>query len=523
MAQLKNTTIDSTGFLQLPTGTTAQRPSPVAGQIRFNSDSGTAEFYNDSVGDWVASAGAGAASGLTATGGNSVYDVFSQGNTYRVHVFTSTGSSNFVVSAGGEIEYLIVAGGGAGGGGTYTSGGGGAGGLITGTTTVTAQSYTITVGTGGIGTDNTGPNGNNSSAFGLTAVGGGGGGGHPNASTTSINGQNGGSGGGGSQGGSDGGTGTVGQGNNGGGRWYAAGAGGGGAGSFVPTGSNTSPYTFGLEPVSGGAGISLNINGINTFYAGGGGGGIRPAYSVPQGIGGFGGGGNGAGSAGSGVPGTPNTGGGGGGSWSGVENGTTRANGGSGGSGIVIIRYLLSIGNSVNAVSNITNGLVLDLDFAKPTVYNGRGTTVADSRLNGLSGTLVNSPSFVNLRTHRSAFNFNGSNQTINIDPIVDSYPFTVSFWATASNGWNPGSGMDQLMNLNINGQRVSLGIVASPGWPTGPTIMYGGTNHWSFDSSSVFNGNTTDFFNLTYVIHGSNDSNHEIFVNGTSYALTRR
>lgn len=47
MATLKNTTINDTGFLTLPPGTTAQRPaSPVVGMIRYNTTLGFAEQYN---------------------------------------------------------------------------------------------------------------------------------------------------------------------------------------------------------------------------------------------------------------------------------------------------------------------------------------------------------------------------------------------------------------------------------------------------------------------------------------------
>ena len=37
---------DSTGFFDLPTGTTAQRPTPTSGMIRFNSTLGLAEYYD---------------------------------------------------------------------------------------------------------------------------------------------------------------------------------------------------------------------------------------------------------------------------------------------------------------------------------------------------------------------------------------------------------------------------------------------------------------------------------------------
>jgi len=47
MAEFKNTTIDDTGFLELPSGTTAQRPSsPQAGMVRYNTDDEIVEVYN---------------------------------------------------------------------------------------------------------------------------------------------------------------------------------------------------------------------------------------------------------------------------------------------------------------------------------------------------------------------------------------------------------------------------------------------------------------------------------------------
>jgi len=46
MATLKNTTVNDTGFLRLPIGTTAQRPvSPVAGYIRYNTTLSYLEIY----------------------------------------------------------------------------------------------------------------------------------------------------------------------------------------------------------------------------------------------------------------------------------------------------------------------------------------------------------------------------------------------------------------------------------------------------------------------------------------------
>ena len=44
---LKNTIINDTGFLQVPAGTTAQRPaSPVLGDFRYNTQEESFEIYN---------------------------------------------------------------------------------------------------------------------------------------------------------------------------------------------------------------------------------------------------------------------------------------------------------------------------------------------------------------------------------------------------------------------------------------------------------------------------------------------
>jgi Concanavalin A-like lectin/glucanases superfamily len=52
MATLKNTTVNDTGFIQLPVGTTAQRPvSPANGMMRHNSSTASLEMYSN--GQWV--------------------------------------------------------------------------------------------------------------------------------------------------------------------------------------------------------------------------------------------------------------------------------------------------------------------------------------------------------------------------------------------------------------------------------------------------------------------------------------
>ena len=358
-----------TGALTVPSGTTAQLPSTgvAAGMIRFNTTVNTLQVYNGTAWQsiWTTTS-----SGVSATGGT-VTDF----GGYRIHTFSTVGTSNFVVMNGGDVEYLVVAGGGGGGGsaGSGASGaGGGAGGVLTSSTTISASTFAITVGAGGAGSvgsaDNQGTNGSNSSFSTFIATGGGGGG----SRFYPANGKLGGSGGGeGSQGttASTYGSGISGQGYRGGQNGVPsdgnlsnenASGGGGGAGAVGGDGLDSALGGSGSSG-DGGVGVQSSISGTSTYYAGGGGGGqagrnspynslgYAANNSVPEthGAGGLGGGGVGGhndvatlggadGTLLAGEDGTPNTGGGGGGA--GSKNG---GGGGAGGSGIVIIRYLM--------------------------------------------------------------------------------------------------------------------------------------------------------------------------------------
>ena len=161
MATLKNTTIDDTGFITLPSGTTAQRPaSPVVGMYRYNTDLGRTEWWNGTIWQVIGS--------IKATGGTETTS-----GAYKIHKFTSSGT--LTVTGSGWIEALLVAGG--GGGGNDVAGGGGGGGVIHRYNIyIVNGSYSIVVGAGGSNAD-PGNNGSNTTAFGLTAFGGGGGGG----------------------------------------------------------------------------------------------------------------------------------------------------------------------------------------------------------------------------------------------------------------------------------------------------------------------------------------------------------
>ena len=248
---------------------------------------------------------------------------------YRVHTFTTVGTTTFTFSGPASItaQLLVVAGGGGSGNPVGTSGGGGAGGLIflsTVTLTSAGSPYTVTVGAGGSynASPGTGGAGSNS-VFGTYTALGGGYGAHVAAGGA------GGSGGGSTDGlavgaalqptSASGGFGNA-SGTSAASPVYGAG-GGGGAGGVGGNGTTSGGG-------NGGVGMQITIGGSTAYYAGGGGGG---ANGGGAGTGGLGGGGN-ASSSGSGSNGTPNTGGGGGGSTANTGNSL-------GGSGIVILAF----------------------------------------------------------------------------------------------------------------------------------------------------------------------------------------
>jgi len=323
MATLQNTTINSTGFLQLPRGSTAQRPaSPSNGDVRFNTDFNIVEWYDGTYTSWFP---AGVLSPI-ATGGT-VSNFTQNGRGYRAHTFSTIGTASFTVTRGGLVEYLIVGGGGCG----ADVGGGGAGGVLQGQLLLSPQTYSIVVGAGqSANPDDSDPgiNGDPSSAFNLVAAGGGGAGGGFVAGRGMV----GGSGGGGGRNPSGsiwglGGAGRPNQGFHGGTPIFFLSAdweGGGGGGAGGPGEPSYSSEWGG----DGGDGVSSSINNTLTFYGGGGGSGSN----TRRGRGGIGGGGQGKlNSDGTSNDGGANTGGGGGGGWSGPT--------GAGGSGIVIVRY----------------------------------------------------------------------------------------------------------------------------------------------------------------------------------------
>lgn len=265
---------------------------------------------------------------IKATGGTVTDD-----GLYRVHTFTSNGTFT-VIPTSLSVDMLLVAGG--GGGGEGHGGGGGGGGLIYRTSTpISANAYSVVIGTGGAakttGSNANGNPGGNTTFSTFTAIGGGLGAGYGGT------GGNGGSGGGSGGEGGGGGTATSGQGYGGGsmnGTANGTGGGGGGCGSAGSSGDGT--YNTTDRGGSGGLPCTYSISGTLKSYSAGGGAGAYTTIGLSQD--------DCAGDGGDGknhVPasaGQANTGcAGGGGSAGGT--GSDRY-GAAGGSGIVIFRYL---------------------------------------------------------------------------------------------------------------------------------------------------------------------------------------
>jgi len=300
--------------------------------------------------------------GMQATSTGLLTTITDAGTSYKVHSFLvdtqlTSKSHSITFTGSGTIDFFMVGGG--GGGGSQVGGGGGAGGYVIATNyPITAGTYAISVGGGGVGgrlccTGNQEPGdyGKDTTFNGITARRGGGGGCHPSGKRP-VSGDDGIGGGFGRPGGSGGGGGgddqsqqrpggssqqvTSGSGwlgyGNGGGTGFVgwAGGGGGGAGGAGTTAAgNTSTNQV------GGPGLSNTIRtGASQFYAAGGNGGNSDTNVYvnvrPSGIGGRGTGFN----SGSWPEkhAVDNTGSGGGGTRDGIDAGD-------GSAGIVVIRY----------------------------------------------------------------------------------------------------------------------------------------------------------------------------------------
>ena len=235
--------------------------------------------------------------GVEASGGV-IHEFEDSGTKYRAHIFYNPGTfavTSIPGSHPGNMTYLLVGGGGGGAG--DNGGGGGGGGVYSGTSTIGAITYPVTIGLGGKGiwspsagypgldglpssfVDPSGPT--------TRTAGGGGGGGAYTSGGGQVGLTPGGSGGGASYGNPTGASGNTDAGAQNGGSGTGPGGGGGGAG-----GTNASAK-------DGGDGYPNTILGPfipapNSYWGGGGGGTLHPGDGSAAGTGGKGGGGGGS-------------------------------------------------------------------------------------------------------------------------------------------------------------------------------------------------------------------------------------
>ena len=402
-----------------------------------------------------------------ATGGNTVADI----GGYRIHTFTSSGT--FTVTAGGQVDVLVVAGGGGGGGSdndasAFPGGGGGAGELIVQNQFgVSPGAKTIVIGAGGAGglTDKVTPatNGSLSRFDTVSALGGGYGG--RGVNSASLN--------GGGSGGSGGGSGrnttgsgaaglsvksASGLGNNGGASLGGAApdaAGGGGAGG-VGTSVSSVQITDTSLRTPGGPGYTSSMSGTSLVYAAGGTGGIRNTAAV-------------------GASALANTGSGGSGS---SGNATTAYAGGAGGSGIVIVRYLLvatQVSRAPSALVGTGGDLFAWMPFdtdVKSVTGNVVATVTGTCPINWDSGRgSGNSVSIKNTDTSSSSYIQYTYPGSISLDT-----GFTVSTWVRVN---QKASTISDRIIFNFRGSGGSLFFFIYRGDGSFFASYYDGNGNW--------------------------------------------
>ena len=503
MATLKNTLIDDTGYLQLPSGTTAQRPlSPSAGYTRWNTTEGYMEIYDGT--DWKG---------------------------------VSTAASTF------NVEYLLV-GGGASGGNNH-GGGGGAGGYISSSlsSVISGSTFTVTVGAGGAAATTGGQAGyaGGTSQVAadiittISAIGGGGGGGRITTGQTNP-GQNGASGGGGAgTNPTTAGSGTSGQGFNGGiGSSNSTAGNGGGGGGAAEVGEAASGVVNTGKGGDGGDGKASSITGTSTYYAGGGGGGRWSTGIV--GTGGLGGGGDGGALTSANefpTAGEANTGAGGGGGGDGVGSGAA------GGSGVAIFAYDTGSANAAGGiVGDAGNGrkyhqfntsgtfkVGSTSDFTIDTTnltgwwdaadYSSRGDTTWTDKMGNYNLTKGGTPTLGN----NPYYTFQANGEYYNTGLTLTNGAKAMVLWIKYTgaggdgyslSGWQEGSAYCYLGRQDSNGKYYyyigsSTGGAAATGPTTNVWYMLTLTNNSSGDFEFYENDGSTVIASGTGINMGSN------------------
>jgi len=147
----------------------------------------------------------------------------------------------------------------------------------------------------------------------------------------------------------------------------------------------------------------------------------------------------------------------------------------------------------------------------------------ANSSGNAATNGTASNLSFTGGKFGTGSGNFNGTNSTISTPNLKNSYPISISMWVQSdlTVPFDPGSnGMDELFNMSINGQRVSCGFVRNSGWPTGITLMYGGTSHFSGHTAFLSDTTSSTWHHIVYSIAGSANTNHRVWIDASPVHL---
>jgi len=160
-------------------------------------------------------------------------------------------------------------------------------------------------------------------------------------------------------------------------------------------------------------------------------------------------------------------------------------------------------------------------DGSNISYYKFEGNGNDFNGVNNSTGASLGTPTFTN--TPRSQYWNNPSTSTYSVPTIVNAYPFSIAAWIQipSATGWSGGDANRVLVNTSIAGQRVTICLVD---WDSNNvdewSIMYGGTNHWTFAPRSR---PTDTWIHIVYSIVGSNNSSHAVYQNGVSCTATNR
>lgn len=103
---LQNVTLNSSGAVTVPVGTTVQQPTPATGMLRFNTDITQFEGYNGVSWSGVGGAAAGGAISLNNQSATVSYTITSTQNGFSVGPITTAAGVTITVSAGSR--WIII-------------------------------------------------------------------------------------------------------------------------------------------------------------------------------------------------------------------------------------------------------------------------------------------------------------------------------------------------------------------------------------------------------------------------------